>query len=434
MATVSLTLKLPFLDLNRVKAAELERLETLNTALANRILSMPKAERRKLTTASFKDVELGSAWVNQTLRNVNKAKKVKRFKRLPLETNNQNWTLHKVGETYSIAFGLLRGVKKRVPLAVHQGNHRAVLDALLSPRSGEGILAGTHKQGSIKLVQSKKGIWYACISVSWEVPEPAETTRFIGVDRGQNHLAVAATPEGRALFLSFQRIRQIRRHYAAKRRRLQRAGKLKTVERLEQKEQRTIRHINHIISKKLVAFAQEHGCGIRMENLSGIRNTQQRKKTRGQAELNRDFWPYYDLETKTAYKALRAGVPFEKVPAAYTSRTCCRCGALGQRSRHHFHCPRCGYQGHADHNAARNIANWSGLSCPVVLQVPQGGVHDTPPSWVRRTQPARVGERQEPESHGLPATPWRGVGVSIGALLAAPSSPEDQPEGNLRQP
>lgn len=258
----TLTLKLPFLNLNKVKAAEWARLERVNTDLANRILGMPKAERRKLTTASFAGLELGSAWTNQTLRNVNNSRKVKAFKRLPLETNNQNWTLHKVGQTYSVSFGLLRGVKKRVPLAIHQANHEAVLD---------GILAGTHKKGSLKLVQSKKGVWYACISVSWEVPGPSETPRFIGVDRGQNHLAVAVTPEGRALFLSFGWVRHIRRHYAAKRRRLQKAGKHRTLKRLEQKESRTIRHVNHILSKKLVAFAKEHGCGIRMEDLSGIR-------------------------------------------------------------------------------------------------------------------------------------------------------------------
>ncbi len=373
MPTLSLTLKLPFLDLNRAKAAEFARLEAINTALANRILAMPKAERRGLTTASFKDVELGSAWVNQTLRNVHKARNVKRFKRLPLEVNNQNWTLHQVGETYSIAFGLLRGVRKRVPLAVHGANQEAVL---------EGILNGTHKRGSLKLVQSRKGVWYACISVTWEVPRPAETTRFIGVDRGQNHLAVAATPEGRSLFLSFRRIRHIRRHYAAKRRRLQRAGKHRALKRLEQKEARTIRQINHIISKKLVAFAKEHGCGIRLEDLSGIRQAPQSRQVKGKAEENRDFWPYYDLEVKIRYKAALAGIPVEKVPPAYTSRTCCRCGAIGNRHRHSFHCQRCGYQGHADHNAARNIARWLGLSCPLRLEVSTGGVHDTPPSSV----------------------------------------------------
>lgn len=381
MPTQTLTLKLPFLRLNRAKAAQWARLQEANTTLANHILAMSGAEQKALTSASFKDVELGSAWVNQTIRNVNKCKTVKAFKCLPLETNNQNWTLHKVGETYSVAFGLLRRVRKRVPLAIHCASHKAVLD---------GMLAGTHKQGSIKLVVSKKGVWYACISVSWEVPEPAETTRFIGVDRGQNHLAVAVTPEGRSLFLSFKQVRQVRRHYAAKRRSLQKADKHKTLKRLEQKEQRTIRHINHIISKKLVAFAKQYGCGIRMEDLTGIRaNSQQPKTTKTEADHNRDFWPYYDLETKTAYKALSAGVAFEKIPAAYTSKSCCRCGAIGVRQRHSFRCKRCGYQGHSDHNAGRNISRWLGLSCPVVLDVLQGGVHDTPPSSVHPEQPAR---------------------------------------------
>lgn len=179
--TQTLTLKLPFLDLNQVKAAEWTRLQQVNTDLANYILSMPKAERKSLTSASFKGIALGSAWVNQTIRNAKKSKKAKAFKQLPLETNNQNWTLHKVGNTYSVAFGLLRGVRKRVPLAIHQAKFKMVL---------EGILAGTHKQGSIKLVLSKRGVWYACISVSWDVPEPSEVNRFVGVDRGQIHLAV----------------------------------------------------------------------------------------------------------------------------------------------------------------------------------------------------------------------------------------------------
>lgn len=397
---------------------EWTRLERVNTDLANRILAIPKTERRKLTTASFGDVELGSAWVNQTIHNVNKSKKVRVFKRLPLETNNQNWTLHRVGNTYSIGFGLLRGVKKRVPVEVHQANHGGALNGILAGTHGirvaDGAVRRVYKQGSIKLVRSKKGVWYACISVSWEVPEPAATTRYVGVDRGQNHLAVAVTPEGRSLFLSPRQVRHVRRHYAAKRRRLQKAGKHKTVKRLEQKEQRTIRPVNHIIAKELVRFARKHGCGIRMEDLSGIRQSRrgpaacatripsrQRKSTKAKAELNRDFWPYYDLETKTAYKALGASVAFEKVPAAYTSKTCRRCGAIGVRNRHSFRCERCGYQGHADLNAGSNLANWLGLSCPLVLQAPQGGVHGTPPklsamartlSWVRPNQPERAGK------------------------------------------
>ncbi len=119
MVTQTLSLKLPFLRLNATKAAEFGRLQDLNTAMANEIVSLPKEERGGLTTAHFGHIALGSAWINQTIRNARAKTGVKRFKVAPLETNNQNWTLHKVGATYSLGFGLLRGVKKRVPLEVY---------------------------------------------------------------------------------------------------------------------------------------------------------------------------------------------------------------------------------------------------------------------------------------------------------------------------
>ncbi len=389
MATQTLSLKLPFLRLNAAKAAEFARLQDLNTATANAIVAMPREERGALTTAHFADVELGSAWMNQTIRNARARTGVKRFKALPLETNNQNWTLHKVGATYSLGFGLIRGVKKRVPLEVYEAHAARVLNALLE---------GTAKKGGLKLWRSRRGIWYAVLSVTMEVPVAGNQGGWVGVDRGQNHLAVASTPTGRPRFWTFGRVRQARRHYADKRRRLQKAGKHKTVARLEHKEARLVRHVNHVISKQIVRFAQDQGCGIRLEELRGIRAaSRQRKETKRQADMNRDYWPYFDLETKVVYKAALAGVPVENVPAAYTSKSCSRCGAIGQRERHAFRCPRCGYRGHADHNASRNVGRWVGLSCPVMLEkggaamapvVSPGAVDDSPRA-LYVTDPAR---------------------------------------------
>lgn len=115
MSTITKTLKLPFLRLNRAKAEEFGRLQALNTTVANTLLTLPKGERRALTSQAFAHVEIGSAWINQTIRNANAYTKVTQFRCLPLETNNQNWTLHKVGETFSVAFSLRRGRTKRVP-------------------------------------------------------------------------------------------------------------------------------------------------------------------------------------------------------------------------------------------------------------------------------------------------------------------------------
>jgi hypothetical protein len=191
MSTVSKTLKLPFLRLNRAKVEEFARLQRLNTSVANGILALAKAERRTLTSKSFAHVEIGSAWINQTIRHANARTKVRQFRCLPLETNNQNWALHKVGDTYSISFSLLRGIKKRVPLAVHHAAHQHWLNAMLE---------GKAAPGSIKLWRSRKGIWYACLSVSMDVPAAVPTGRWIGIDRGQNVPLAAATPDGPVIF------------------------------------------------------------------------------------------------------------------------------------------------------------------------------------------------------------------------------------------
>ena len=380
MATATKTLKLPFLRLNANKAKEFAQLQSLNTQLGNRILAMPKAERKELTTAAFRDVEIGSAWINQTIRNATAKTKVKQFQILPLETNNQNWTLHKVGGTWSLGFGILRGIKKRVPLEIHQASHAELLEVILN---------GSAKQGSLKLFRSRKGIWYALISVSMEVPDTESVPGWIGVDRGQNIPAVAALPNNeRLFFFKANRIKHVRRVFAERRKLLQSQGKHRAVKKLDKRESRIVVHINHKISKEIVGLAKRFGFGLRFEDLTGCRSTmKQRKKTKSDAGLNRDTWPFFQLEQFSAYKALGASVPVENVPAPYTSKTHHRCGHLGIRKGNDFYCPTCDQHEHADGNAARVIGKWEGFFSawepskgPVVIagSALAHGVNDSP--------------------------------------------------------
>jgi putative transposase len=376
MSTATKTLKLPFLRLNRAKAEEFARLQALNTSVANDLVALTKPARRTLTSKAFAHVEIGSAWINQTIRNANARTQVQQFRCLPLETNNQNWTLHKVSETYSISFGLRRGIKKRVPLAVHHAVHQRWLDA---------VLEGSASPGSLKLWCSRKGIWYACLSVSMEVPDAEPTGRWMGIDRGQNVPLAAATPDGPVIFWKANRIRHVRRGYAARRKKLQAAGKHRAVQKLERRERRIVTHINHCLSQEVVALAQRCNAGIRLEDLSGIRSrARQRQATKADAGQNRDYWPFFQLEQFVTYKAHLASVAVEKVPAAYTSKSCHQCGALGHRKKHVFACTRCHYHAHADANAAQNIRDWHGWCCPLVLEAPADGAHDTPLNTVRK--------------------------------------------------
>jgi hypothetical protein len=181
MANLTLTLKLPFYRLNQAKASEFDRLTSINTQVANDLLRIDVTERKKLTSAAFRHIEIGSMWINQTIRNTNAKTKAKHFKRMWLEVNNQGFEVIKSGDLYTVSFSLYRGRKGRIPLCVHQASHTEVLDKIIS---------GEAKLGSLKLSKSKKDIWYALLSVSMEVPETGEVKGWIGVDRGQNNMVL----------------------------------------------------------------------------------------------------------------------------------------------------------------------------------------------------------------------------------------------------
>src|SRR5699024_2915242 len=71
-------------------------------------------------------------------------------------------------------------------------------------------------------------------------------------------------------------------------------------------------------------------------------------------------WPYYNLQEYIEYKAKEKGIEVRYVKPDYTSQRCSCCGHIAEGNRKEqdkFKCVLCGYQAHADFNAARNIAN-----------------------------------------------------------------------------
>lgn len=138
MRQVTTTLKLKFFNLNQVKAEMFARTVEASTALANELLLIPHDERKKLTTAMVV-TPLKSALSNQVIRILRgkAGKRVKAFKVFWPEVNKQNWKVCKVGETYSLSFPTIQGVK-RVPIAVN--SHFAhQLDEIISGNLEKGI-------------------------------------------------------------------------------------------------------------------------------------------------------------------------------------------------------------------------------------------------------------------------------------------------------
>jgi IS605 OrfB family transposase len=122
---------------------------------------------------------------------------------------------------------------------------------------------------------------------------------------------------------------------------------------LSGKEKRFCRDVNHVIAKALV---NEPGVKVYvLEDLSGIR-----KKRKGKF-LNKLIgnWPFYQLEQFLTYKAEASGIEVAFTDARYTSQKCSRCSYINRKNRYgsSFRCLRCGYEDHADLNAAKNIRN-----------------------------------------------------------------------------
>ncbi|ERG89179.1 MAG: transposase, IS605 OrfB family, central region [halophilic archaeon J07HX5] len=68
-------------------------------------------------------------------------------------------------------------------------------------------------------------------------------------------------------------------------------------------------------------------------------------------------WAFNRLYEYVEYKAEEYGITVEQVDPANTSRRCSECGFThpDNRESEWFDCLKCGYENHADYNAAKNI-------------------------------------------------------------------------------
>ena len=258
----------------------------------------------------------------------------------PFDARCLSWRLGEVGRAGTVSIWTTGGRLKNVRV-VGGGDQLA----LLRSRS----------IGETDLV-CRDGIWLLHATV--EVPEAAmrePVTGFLGVDLGI--VTIATTSDGDQM--SGSRLNRYRKRQQRIRATLQ-AKKTSSARRLlkkrRRKEARFATDVNHQISKTIVAEAERTGRGIAVENLTGIRA---RVRLRKPQRATLHSWAFAQLGQFLTYKAQRAGVVVMQVDPAYTSQTCHACGHVDKRNRLSqavFHCGRCDFVGHADHNAALNIA------------------------------------------------------------------------------
>jgi len=224
---------------------------------------------------------------------------------------------------------------------------RQVMPFVAGPRQ-LALLARQQGESDLVVVD---GVWFLFATCDVEEAIPGDVDNVLGVDLGVTNLA--ADSDGN-VYASAQ-VNGLRRRHRRLRKKLQAIGTpaaRSLLKKRRRKEARFARHVNHTLSKRIVATAQGTGRGIALENLSGIRD---RITVRKPQRATLHSWSFFQLRSFVCYKAQRAGIPVFFVDPRNTSRTCPQCGCIDKANRISqsvFCCVSCGHSGLADTIAA----------------------------------------------------------------------------------
>lgn len=200
----------------------------------------------------------------------------------------------------------------------------------------------------------RDGTFFLYVTIDLPTPPPMETEGALGVDLGIVNIAT----DSDGVRYSSSHLNSLRRRHRRLRAKLSAKftkSARRRLNRRRHKERRFATHTNHVISKEIVARAQDTKRTIALEDLTHIRT---RITVRRSQRAVLSSWAFGQLRQFIAYKAEAAGVPVVFVDPRNTSRTCPRCLTVdkaNRKSQSEFLCVSCCCAGHADHFAALEI-------------------------------------------------------------------------------
>ena len=199
-------------------------------------------------------------------------------------------------------------------------------------------------------LHNKDGEWFLHLRTKAEMESdrPKQATTGHSTVLGVNQLAVTSM----STFWSGHEFDHWRREYEKRRASLQQCGSRHAHENIQsvgQKETGRFKMMLHRIANGIIEEAAENGCTvIAFEGLTGIRD-----RLSGASWGHK--WAFERLYEYAEYKAELPGIDVEKVDPENTSRRCSHCGFThpDNRDGEEFACLKCGYENHADYNAAK---------------------------------------------------------------------------------
>jgi putative transposase len=236
-----------------------------------------------------------------------------------------------------------------------------------------------------------------------DAPDRPENGTVLGVDLGVENVAVTST--GR--FWSGDELDHWHREYEKRRTSMQQKGTRyahEAMQRVGEKETGRFEQMLHRVATGIVTEAVDGGCShIAFELLTDIR-----ERMPGAKRLH--AWAFSRLYEYVEYKAEERGITVEQVNPQYTSQRCSHtdCGFThpdNRRSQDAFCCQNCGYEIHADYNAAKNVGfkllrslhTSSDGDAPVGVRLNTGALNTS--GFVPAPNSVRVGVHGESPAH-----------------------------------
>lgn len=250
-------------------------------------------------------------------------------------------------------------LEKRQPLQVPVKLASYHKDALTDPTTHQ-----RRKLNASVQLQKRDGTWWLTLSYDEEVTIPtAPNAPIVGIDVGIANFVTTSTGKHYGTFHKDLRARH-RRDRAKRRRKaklracLKKKGAQKLPSTSSRTGQRLIRHvkqeINHAVNQ---CFAEKEHEGVQFafEQLSVA---SMRFKARAQNAFLRAS-NLAHIPQQIVWNSQKCGVQATPVISAYSSQECSVCHYTDRSNRpdqRTFRCQVCGFEAHADHNAAINLS------------------------------------------------------------------------------
>jgi putative transposase len=236
-----------------------------------------------------------------------------------------------------------------------------------------------------------------CIAFS-RISYPAPPIGFIGMDVNEKNVTISATNGYQKKFDELAEVVEIRERYGEIRAKIdritgcdKRIAKKLLAKYGRRERNRTVQRV-HGVTKKIVDYSFEHGFGIKMEKLTGIRRLFRKGKAhRTSLRRRMNTWVFRETQWQTEYKAKWKRVPVWFVSPRGTSRNCPDCGSrVAPLAGRKLYCPKCDLTWDRDDLASKNI-----MACVV----PQ----------VRPSKRSNEMESRKLEDAGNPSSRWEEV-------------------------